>query len=447
MKLLFMDGGDVFNAWGQLRFGATTLQRIGTPKVAREDLTPDFTVRCCIPDNDGTYLVYACDGGRGNTPWRIYRFRSPDGIRLEHRETVYAREPWRWAHVATVSYSPDREMFLCLKNTSEEVGFGMHAFFSHDGTEWRECDRNPVFLEGDRWGATWSSAVQRFLCFQKGIQRQERKRFAELIQDGRRVITLRSSPDGERWTPDTAAAYKQGAERSESGRMTRLGGPLVPVEHQILPDDLDPPDLEFYACTPFEHEGRYYLCMLNYAGAFVPPGTDPVSERGHGPNIDTEWWISRNGVDWSRPFRGINASEGGMIEHNPMAVDGRLLFHMRDGVYGTREDRLTYVTSRSNGVFETLLFSHPGVPLKLNASIPGDEYFEGDRQAYVMVEIIDDCDRPIPGFEREKCLLRPRIDSTTLTLEWSGNVGRELAGTNVRLRFYMRASHIYAVTA
>ena len=447
MKLLFMDNKDIYNTWGQIRFGATTLEKIADYDKPQPDTTGDFTVRCCLPRPDGTYTVYACDGGRENTSWKIFRFRSEDGIHLENRETVYAREPWKWEHVVTVCYSPEREMFLCLKNTSDDVGFGMHAFTSRDGTEWKEYEGNPVFLEGDRWGAMWSSAAQKFLCFQKGIQRCERKRFLELIQDGRRVITLRTSPDGFHWTPDAAAAYKQGGERLESGRLNRVGGPLVPVEYQILPDEIDPPDMEFYACTPFEHEGRYYLSMLNYAGAFVPPGTPPIHENGHGPNMDTEWWISRDGLQWSRPFRGTNASLGGMVSHNPMSVDGKLLFHERSVVWGTLEDRLTYVTSRANGVFDTLLFSHPGGALKLNAKIPGSEYFQGDIQAYVMAELLDDCDRIMPGYEKEKCLLRPPFDRTDIPLEWGGKNGKELSGSRVRVRFYMRASYLYALKA
>ena len=117
------------------------------------------------------------------------------------------------------------------------------------------------------------------------------------FRTGLRVITLRTSADGLHWVPDVASDYKKGGERV-NGRLIRTGGPLVPMEFQIAPDELDPPDLEFYASTPFEHEGRYYLSMLNYAGCFVPLGTPPVSANGHGPGLDTELWVSRDGLNW-----------------------------------------------------------------------------------------------------------------------------------------------------
>jgi len=74
-------------------------------------------------------------------------------------------------------------------------------------------------------------------------------------------------------------------------------------------------------------EGVRRIKVLNYAGCFVPLGTPPVAANGHGPSLDTELWISRDGLNWDRPFRGINLSDAGMVEHNPMVVNGKLLFH------------------------------------------------------------------------------------------------------------------------
>jgi len=116
-------------------------------------------------------------------------------------------------------------------------------------------------------------------------------------------------------------------------------------------------------------------------------------------------------------------------------------------VYGMPVDRLTYVTSRANGVFDTLQFTLAGKPLKLNAKIPGEEYPEGVEQSYVMAELIDDSDRVFPGYEREKCLLRGPLDDIALPLRWEGKDSQELSGRKARVRFFMRASYLYAVTA
>src|SRR5688500_14060810 len=119
LTLLFMDKNGIFNTWGQLRSGATRMKKIAEHAKPQPRMTADFTVRCCLRQSDGSYAVDACDGGRNNTAWRIYRLHTTDGIKLENREVVYERQPLNWAHVATVCYSPEREQFLCLKNTSD----------------------------------------------------------------------------------------------------------------------------------------------------------------------------------------------------------------------------------------------------------------------------------------------------------------------------------------
>ena len=77
----------------------------------------------------------------------------------------------------------------------------------------------------------------------------------------------------------------------------------------------------------------------------------------------------------------------------------------------------------------------------------GEEYPEGVEQSYVMAELIDDSDRVFPGYEREKCLLRGPLDDIALPLRWEGKDSRELSGRKARVRFFMRASYLYAVTA
>jgi hypothetical protein len=78
----------------------------------------DFTVRCCLPRDDGAWTVYACDGGRGNTPWQIYRFRTEDGIHLLDTEKVYQSEEGRWSQTTTLTYSPEKEK--CLLRPSQD---------------------------------------------------------------------------------------------------------------------------------------------------------------------------------------------------------------------------------------------------------------------------------------------------------------------------------------
>jgi hypothetical protein len=438
MKLLFMDRRDVHNRWGDVRFGATPLRKIADCE------SPGFHVALCLPLADGSYDIFGYQTGK-MTPWKLLRSTTRDGIHYENTRVVIERTDSKWQHVASVTYAPELRRYLCMKNVGVDQGFSMYVFTSEDGDHWEEYAGNPVFMEGDRWGTVWSSAIQKFLCFQKGLQRCEPKRYQELMRDARRVLTIRASSDGFRWEPDVASAYQQGSERVD-GRLVRVGGPLVPVEYQILPDELDPPDLEFYAGTPFEYAGRYYLQMLNYAGSYIPAGMAPVNKNGHGQSLDTEWWISRDGVHWDRPFRNTRAGEV-FILHNPMAIGGQMLFRSADALWGMPLDRITYVTARANGIFETMLFPLPGVPLKLNAKIPGEQYNIWPDQAYIMAELIDDCDRVIPGYDRESCIFQAPLDSLAQELSWNGKTAVELREQKVRVRFYLRAANIYAVTA
>ena len=449
-----MDSKDIYNTWGQLRFGATAIEKIAD-REPEPSTTSDFTVRCCLSQDDGSYIVYACDGGRDQKPWQIYRYRSEDGIQLLEKEKVYESPPGNWSQTTTLNYSADRKLFLCLKNMLVKGGGSTHAYLSRDGTSWEPCPSNPVYIEGDRWGAVWSSAIGRFITYNKGIQYFEGKLTPELLYGGvglserwnaRRVVTIRTSEDGCCWQPDDPDWSRRGTQTVEG--VKRFGGPTVPAEYQIAPDELDPPDLEFYAGTVFEYAGRYYMMMLNYAPCFLPSGTPPVSQGGHGPSLDSEWWISRDGIIWDRPFRDTNGIKDkvSMIQHGPMVSGGRLLFHLGDEVWGMPEDRITFATSRANCVFESRMFPMPNTALKLNAKIPGDQYPEGDIQAYVMAELIDDCNHVLSGYEKEKCQLRPKKDSIAIELHWGDKTGAEFEGRKVRVRFYMRASNIYALT-
>jgi hypothetical protein len=440
LKLLFMDRLDVWRTWGHLDFAASPFGRLGDPP------QKDFIVKYSLKRSDGSFDVWGFKGA-DYRPWKVVRARSRDGIHFEDVHTVLERtEGAHWAHICSFSYSPELGRFLFLKNMNAEYGFSMHAFTSADGEHWQEYEHNPVFYEGDRWGALWSPTLQRFVYYGKGIQRYQ-KRIPELFADARRVVTLRSSPDGFHWTPNVAELDRKNERKTEGSDAGRIvGGPLVPDEFQISPDENDPPDLEFYAGDGFHYEGRYYLLMLNYAASSIPPGMPPVNKNGHGPALDTEWWISRDGVRWDRPFRKIDAGEM-FLTHNPMIVDGKFLFHADNGLWAIPEDRITYVSARANAIFDTIQFTSSGRPFHLNARVPGSKYRSYPEQAYIMAELIDDDDHVFSGYEKERCIFQASRDELAIPLQWNGRDGSELKGKRMRIRFHLRSSDIFAVTA
>ena len=119
-----------------------------------------------------------------------------------------------------------------------------------------------------------------------------------------------------------------------------------------------------------------------------------------------------------------------------------MLFWIDGEVWGLPEYRIAGIGSRSNAEFSSPSFSMPSRALLLNATVPtGRGLFH---QAYVQVELRDGSSKPVPGYERDKCLLQ-NIDESRIPLKWGEKTGKELAGQQVTLRFYLRSAHIYAL--
>ena len=110
--------------------------------------------------------------------------------------------------------------------------------------------------------------------------------------------------------------------------------------------------------------------------------------------------------------------------------------------------RIAGVYSKANGEFSTKPFSVPQKALHLNASAllnpPGKAGLPN--QAYIMVEVLDNNGKTIPGYEKEKCLFMDK-DGIRLPLLWRIKDTSELAGQTVQLRFYLRDATIYSVGA
>ncbi|MBI3851373.1 MAG: hypothetical protein HY298_14015 [Verrucomicrobia bacterium] len=189
---------------------------------------------------------------------------------------------------------------------------------------------------------------------------------------------------------------------------------------------------------------RCFVQMLNYAA--IPDPVNPKFPDKHGPQIDTEWWFSREGLKWSRPFRDLDATPDGVriISHNPMIIGGKLLFNFGNRLFGLPEDRITYAAARANAEFSTVEFTAPARPLTLNAAIPSPDRLHATNQCYVMVAALDEQGSVVAGFERERCILR-NVDAMDLPLHWGDKDTQSLAGKKLRLRFFLRAARIYSV--
>ena len=442
-RLLFSGSQDVTDTWGKLHFGVTPVRLI------REYETPSFAFGGCFPRDDGLWEVFGqqmTEITRGNEPWqrtmawKLIRATTRDGVTFENQETVFEQSA-AWTDHFAIAKSGDSGEYLALKLKVDNSGFAYTAFFSSDGKQWQEHPGNPLFYDGDSMSLFWSPALHRFVCINKSLQ-PYRKHILDhggptpsLGDDSlrdRRVLMMRSSPDGRRWEPSVSML-------DVWNRNGRKGS--IPAKFLTLPDSDDPPDLEFYSGNAFWYYDRAYMMVLNYAASASAP-------RKHGPQLDNEWWTSRDGLSWERPARGLNALDVfpqiPRLETHPLIVNGTILFPRGHLLLGLPENRISYVSARANGEFSTKPFTMPAADLFLNAATPAPDRPFAKAQAYVMVAVLDEKGNVIPGFEADKCLI-VNEDRPNIPLKWSDASARQLAGRTIQLRFFLRSANVYAV--
>lgn len=445
LKLLFSGADDVADAWGELRFGVSPVRQLASCE------SPGFTIAACFPRPDGTREAFGqqmTETKPGSEPWlrlvawRFVRAITRDGRSYTDHATLL-EETSAWTDHIAVARNGDTGEYLALKLKVDNSGFAYTAFFSPDGKAWRAHPGNPLFYDGDAMSLFWSPVLHRFVCVNKSLQ-PHRKRILdhggatpalgdETLRD-RRVLMMRSSADGRHWEPQVSMNDVWNRNQRKSA---------IPSAFFTVPDAGDPPDLEFYSGNAFWYHDRAYMMVLNYAAS-------PLVAKGHGPQLDNEWWTSRDGLRWERPARGVNVLDAfpavPRLETPPMVLDGKIVFSRGTALLGMTEDRITCVTARANAEFNTRSFVMPAGDLHLNAAVPSPERSFAKDSAYASVAILDATGSPVAGFEGTQCVIRD-VDRRDIPLKWAGRSARELAGKTLRLRIRLRSASIYAVTA
>jgi hypothetical protein len=169
----------------------------------------------------------------------------------------------------------------------------------------------------------------------------------------------------------------------------------------------------------------------------------------HGPRSEVEWAISRDGLNWSRAFRDTDATEqvSALAVQGPLVRDGMLRFYERDrAISSVPEGRIFSVTGRGNCEFSTPFLRMPKSGLSLNANCLYRSAEGTFGRGYVMAELRDRHNRPLPGYEREKCLFEDQ-DGPSLPLAWEGKTGSELRETEVQVRFFFRQAKLFSISA
>ena len=442
MKLTFAEPNDVSDIWGKPTFDANGLKLL----CAAQGLPPRLAALAAVPLADGSYSIYGqlthADGS-----WRLYRARTVDGLSYSEAAEVHAcgaKAPSGkdWLGHATMSCGARDGRLLLFKWSRGAGCHAMWAFESTDGSDWSCCTNEPLFEDHDSNTVFWDDATRQFIDYQATYMRAN-KPFEDNIGTGRRrVMFLRTSPDGICWSPDDSV---QGTAR------------LIPEKYLISPDGEDPEELEFYRFFVFRQDGRYVGMQLNYAAS---PGVANTRYRTtkHGPQLGCEWWLSNDGFSWRRPFRNVSASgeAEGLIRHEPMRLAHDLVWTDGGRVYALPRERLFCIRSLSNAAFTTKPFDVPSSPVAINAEFGHDGVSgRGMRgQGSILIEVLGERGDVLENFDREGCVLHDldtpaqqsecdRYGGPVLT--WHGRPLAELAGRKVRLRVYFRDARIYDI--
>lgn len=430
MKQVFTSQEDLHDPVGQIRFGANSLEAFGEPTGL-----PDVRIMCPVQQDDGSYIVYGLwpthDALR-DRPWKLFRFRSYDGLHFDERELVYESIPGDWLGTCSLAQNTSDGSFLCLRWRREEHGHGLYAFGSDDGINWRPLSNRPVYQDHDAGKLMFDPRTGEYIVYQMTYQQHEKPYPDNCPENVRRVMHLRTSRDGLRWTPAEDA---------------NLFGPYPLEDNLITPDECDPPELEFYDFAAFPYLDRYVGMMQNYASS--PRFAYPWSS--HGPHLNTEWWTSRDGLNWQRPFRDVFAAGPSpwTIGCAPMNVNGRHIWIIKGKAYGLPEDRMFYVGALANGAFTTapMTIRNATCPLLVNASLgfygPG-KHCGFKKQRYLLAELLDEQGEVIPGYGTRHCTIQ-NLDDGPTRLWWSTCSRMQRVNQTVRVRFYFRDARIYSI--
>ena len=248
------------------------------------------------------------------------------------------------------------------------------------------------------------------------------------------------------------------------GNMTRRIGRSVSddfvtwtiPEDVLVPDDDDPPGLEFYGMPVFKYHDIYIGQLLAY---HTPPEEPQIRFAG---TVDVQLAVSRDGIDWTRaggrkpflpngPPGSLDAGEIYMAR-GPVTVGDELWFYysacpVEHGITGRsgpiclaklRIDGFVSIDAgQETGALVTKPFRADGERLSLNASARGGA---------VSVAVLDEHGVQHDGFQRADCALFDG-DAVDHIVTWRSKSSlAELRGRPIRLKFYLRNAALYSFT-
>ena len=422
LRVHFWDAEDVHDTYGKIVFRTEKLKDLG-----RAPGFPSMRFSCTAPREEGGMWAYgwscytADHQGKPNAGLKVIRCYTNDGEQFHDTQTVYTDESRKWLGFTNiVRRLTDGKLFMFAWAHGPK-GMGMLTYASGDGRNWQRI-ADPAYHGHDACCVIWDQRTNKFINYQTTYQDWKKKYPDNIGGEIRRVQSIRTSTDGIHWEPPGDFPY-----RSDPWR-----------KRLWIPDENDPAELEFYHMCVFPYQGRYTALMCLYAPS--PQIANTRKNTKHGPGLGSQWCFSRDGLNWSRPDRDTDANEdvSYIPLQGPLRAGGMLRFYAGiEGNFtcGLDEDRIFCTFCRANGEFSSRPFKMPDADLCLNASV--NRY-----DSYVMVELLDESGKVVPGFEKDKCVLMA-FDETAGPLRWNDQSARALAGKTIRARLYFRDARIY----
>ncbi len=378
----------------------------------------------------------------------LYRAETRDGLNYENlRPLVSDMAP---EHLMSLVYNPHDDRYLAFERGVRPVRWYGH--FSSDGTTFTRAQKEPLFKDHDAGHLLWDDERRRYLYvgLTYDLLPEPRRLVDNLGWEStlkghglRRVVTVRPSPDGIKWTPGHDVI---GREPATWLRRDQL----------IVPDALDPVDMEYYWFIAFRHHDRWLGIVLTYAPSplnileQVP--YDPAPSK-HGPHLGTEWWVSNDGVKWDRPWRDTPATLDWRIYfgHEPMRLHDRMLFLTSNQLYnvppaqGARPGQHQEVYSLPADRIASTGSDAPATFTSQPVVMPrGGLYLNYEHTGALAVELLDEQGKVLPGYARAQGAL-PAGSELAAPLRWAGQTGAEIASRTVRVRFHTTHARVYAL--
>lgn len=418
--------------FGKLSFGVEPFQHIGKATGYKFRINGNFPV-------DEGYIVFGFNMSKDRKP-QVWSAFTTDGINYYDPRILFelpdSDPPGQWKGGSVAMGNNGLLLLQCQLGSPPLKGHPFHTYSgSSSGSGWHKLTNNYIYKGQDSFCMVWNKQLGKFVNYQISYQ-PFAKKYPDNIPKIRRVLHIRTSPDGITWTP---------------GESFGGDGPYLPDDQLIVPDELDYPDTEFYHFSVIELGEFWAGLMVKYVSQ---PGILPNRKPWpHGPFLNYEWWISSDGLTWERPFRensGLEEIPLDLAYHlmQPIKFGDELRWTSNDQVYSINQRRMFYAYCRANAEIVTSSFSPSEKPISVEVSFESVKRQEAPplHQGYLMAELLDENGEVIPGFERDKCLFMPD-KSTQLKLKWGDLIlpDKELY-TSVRLRLSFRDVKLYSVS-